>query len=87
MIVFEIVGEIRQIETIASRRSVHIRGILEKNYGKGATGESERVSPRLNFLTDQLLRPKFIGMKRLESDARDSKSRGSSHENVCNMPG
>jgi len=35
MIVFEIVGEIRQIETIASRRSVHIRGILEKNYGKG----------------------------------------------------
>ena len=33
--IFEIVGEIRQIETIASGRSVHIRGFLEKNYGKG----------------------------------------------------
>jgi hypothetical protein len=32
---FEIVGEIRQIETIASGRGVQIRGYLEKNYGKG----------------------------------------------------
>jgi hypothetical protein len=84
--VFEIVGEIRQVETIASGRSVHIRGILKKTTVRAA-GESERVSPQSNFLTDQLLKPKFIGMKRLELDARDSKSRGSSHENVCNMPG
>ena len=33
--VFEIVGEIRQVETIASGRGVRIRGILKKNYGKG----------------------------------------------------
>ena len=33
--IFQIVGEIRQIETIASGRRVHIRGFLEKNYGKG----------------------------------------------------
>jgi hypothetical protein len=32
---FEIVGEIRQIETIASGRSVRIRGFLENNYGAG----------------------------------------------------
>jgi hypothetical protein len=43
--VFEIVGEIRQIETIASGRSVRIRGFLEKNYGV------ERWRKRKGFAT------------------------------------
>ncbi len=33
--IFEIVGDIRQIETIATGRSVRIRGMLERNYSKG----------------------------------------------------
>ena len=33
--VFEIIGEIRHIETIASERSVKIRRYLETTYGKG----------------------------------------------------
>ena len=32
---FEIIGEIRDIETIASGRSMYIRGYLERTYGKG----------------------------------------------------
>jgi hypothetical protein len=32
---FEIIGEIRQIETIATGRGVRIRRFLEKSYGKG----------------------------------------------------
>ncbi len=32
---FEILGEIRDIETIAVGRSVHIRRYLERTYGKG----------------------------------------------------
>jgi len=32
---FEIVGEIEQVETIASGRSVKIRAHLQKTYGKG----------------------------------------------------
>jgi uncharacterized protein with ACT and thioredoxin-like domain len=35
MMEFEILGEIREIETIAARRSVHIRRYLERTYGKG----------------------------------------------------
>jgi hypothetical protein len=33
--VFEIIGEIRHIETIASERGVKIRRYLETTYGKG----------------------------------------------------
>lgn len=32
---FEIIGEIEQIETIASGRGIRIRYFLEQNYGKG----------------------------------------------------
>ena len=32
---FEIIGEISQVETIASGRSVRIRRFLEQTYGKG----------------------------------------------------
>ncbi len=32
---FEIIGEIEQVETIASGRGVHIRRYLEQTYGKG----------------------------------------------------
>jgi hypothetical protein len=35
MIEFEIVGEIRDIETIAAGRGVHIRRHLERTYGRG----------------------------------------------------
>jgi hypothetical protein len=33
---FEIVGEIEQVETIASGRGVKIRAQLQKAYGKGS---------------------------------------------------
>jgi hypothetical protein len=33
--VFEIIGEIRDIETIAAGRGVHIRRYLERTYGAG----------------------------------------------------
>jgi hypothetical protein len=32
---FEIIGEIRSIETIATGRGVHIRRYLDRAYGKG----------------------------------------------------
>ncbi|MDZ7376823.1 MAG: hypothetical protein ONB13_09395 [candidate division KSB1 bacterium] len=32
---FEIVGEIREVTTIATGRGVHIRRYLERTYGKG----------------------------------------------------
>lgn len=32
---FEILGEIREIQTIASSRGVYIRRYLERTYGKG----------------------------------------------------
>jgi hypothetical protein len=32
---FEIIGNIRDTETIATGRGVHIRRYLERNYGKG----------------------------------------------------
>jgi hypothetical protein len=32
---FELVGDIRNIETIAAARGVYIRRLLERNYGKG----------------------------------------------------
>ncbi len=32
---FEILGEIRHIETIATGRRVYIRGLLERIYGEG----------------------------------------------------
>jgi len=32
---FEILGEIKDIETIATGRGVYIRRYLERNYGKG----------------------------------------------------
>jgi len=32
---FEIVGEIREIQTIASGRGVYIRRYLDRTYGKG----------------------------------------------------
>ena len=35
MMEFEILGEIREIETIATGRGVHIRRHLERTYGKG----------------------------------------------------
>jgi len=35
MIQFEILGEIRDIETIAEGRGVYIRRYLERTYGKG----------------------------------------------------
>ena len=35
MMEFEFRGEIRDIETIATGRSVYIRRYLERNYGKG----------------------------------------------------
>jgi hypothetical protein len=35
MMEFEILGEIRDIETIATGRGVYIRRYLERTYGKG----------------------------------------------------
>lgn len=35
MMEFEILGEIRNIETIATGRGVYIRRYLERSYGKG----------------------------------------------------
>jgi hypothetical protein len=35
MVKFEILGEIRDIETIATGRGVYIRRYLERTYGKG----------------------------------------------------
>ncbi len=35
MMEFEILGEIRDIETIAAGRAVYIRRYLERTYGKG----------------------------------------------------
>ena len=35
MLEFEIVGEIRDVETIATGRGVYIRRYLERSYGKG----------------------------------------------------
>jgi len=35
MLEFEILGEIRDIETIATGRGVYIRRYLERTYGKG----------------------------------------------------
>jgi hypothetical protein len=35
MVEFEILGEIRDIETIATGRAVYIRRHLERTYGKG----------------------------------------------------
>ena len=32
---FEILGELRDVETIASGHNVHIRRYLERSYGKG----------------------------------------------------
>ena len=35
MVEFEVLGEIRDIETIATGRGVYIRRYLERTYGKG----------------------------------------------------
>ena len=39
---FEILSEIRDIETIATGRGVYLRRFLERAYGKGALAQEER---------------------------------------------
>ena len=42
---FEILGEIRDIETIATGRGVYLRRFLERAYGKGAGARGKEKQP------------------------------------------
>jgi hypothetical protein len=44
MMEFEILGEIRDIETIATGRGVYIRRYLERTYGKGRWRKMKGIS-------------------------------------------
>ena len=75
MMEFEILGEIRDIETIATGRGVYIRLYLDRTYGKVA-GASGKEEPPCNLPMGQWGKPRFTGLRRMESDGRISKSRG-----------
>ena len=50
---FEILGEIKDIETIATGHGVHIRRYLERNYGKGRWRKMKGVA-QVQLFGDQI---------------------------------
>ena len=70
---FEILGPITGIETIAQGRAIRERKRLTKVYGRGRW-RKRRVSRRFALKTGQLAGQKFIGMKRMASVKKSSKS-------------
>jgi hypothetical protein len=64
---FEIVSEITQIETIAAGNSIRVLSSLTKRYGRRRWRKKKELQ-RLNFRTEVFAPPKFIGMKRTESE-------------------
>ncbi|MGP8330085.1 MAG: hypothetical protein ACT6FF_07190 [Methanosarcinaceae archaeon] len=50
---FEILGEIKDIETIATGRGVYIRRYLERNYGKGRWRKMKGVA-QVQLLCSQI---------------------------------
>ena len=75
MMKFEIPGEIRDIETIATGRGVYIRLYLDRTYGKGRW-RKRKGRATVQLADGQWGKPRFTGLRRMESDGRISKSRG-----------
>ncbi len=70
----EILGAIRDIETRATGRGVHIRRFLERVYGKGRWRKMKGTAT-VKLADVRSLKPRSIGSKHMALDARISKSR------------
>jgi hypothetical protein len=62
---FELIGRIRQVETIAAAHSIRDRARLRRLYGRDG-GASARGSRRFVSQMDSYAKPKSIGTRRLE---------------------
>lgn len=62
MMGFEILGEIRNIKTIATGRGVYIKLYLERTYGKGRWRKMKGIST-VQFADGKIL-PRYTGLKR-----------------------
>jgi hypothetical protein len=66
---FEIISEITAVETIATGKGVHDRNRLRKLYGSGRWRKRKGVA-QVRLASGRI--PKFIGMKRTESESENS---------------
>jgi len=59
---FEILGEIRDIETITAGRGVYIRRYLERTYGKGRWRKMKGIA-NVQLADGQSVKPRYKGLK------------------------
>ena len=69
---FEILGDIRNVETIATGRGVYIRRHLDRTYGKGRWPKMKEWLPS-SSATGRYGMPKSTGLKRTGLDVEISR--------------
>ena len=65
---FEIVGEIRDVETIATGKSIRVLSLLNKRYGKGRWRKRKGVAT-VKLRTAHIEWPRFIGTRPTDRSA------------------
>ena len=70
---FEILGEMRDVETIAVGRGVYIRHYLERTYGRGRWRKTKGIA-MVQLVDGTICEPSSTGLKRTASVGRISKS-------------